>query len=113
MGALANGQQVVKSFRYLLTDQRQFDILQFGPGCAGDRMQLDHLNRREFITLLGGAAAAWPLAASAQQSGKLPTIGYMGSSTAAGQRRLISAFVQRLSQLVSCRDGAEAAGAAA
>jgi hypothetical protein len=32
MGALANGQQVVKSFRYLLTDPRQFDILQSGPG---------------------------------------------------------------------------------
>jgi hypothetical protein len=28
---LANGQQAVKSFRYLLTDPRQFDILQFGP----------------------------------------------------------------------------------
>jgi putative ABC transport system substrate-binding protein len=57
------------------------------------------IRRREFITLLGGAAAAWPLAARAQQPGKLPTIGFLGQSTRSGASEWVAAFVQRLREL--------------
>jgi putative ABC transport system substrate-binding protein len=57
------------------------------------------MRRRAFITLLGAAAAAWPLVARAQQATKLPTIGYLGTATLATESQRMAAFVQRLRQL--------------
>jgi putative ABC transport system substrate-binding protein len=57
------------------------------------------MRRREFISVLGGAAASWPLAARAQQLGKLPTIGYLGANSASAQSEWTAAFVRGLREL--------------
>jgi putative ABC transport system substrate-binding protein len=57
------------------------------------------MKRRQFITLIGGAAVAWPGAGQAQQAGKLPTIGFLGASSQSGWSSWTAAFVTRLREL--------------
>jgi putative ABC transport system substrate-binding protein len=56
------------------------------------------MRRREFITLLGGTAAAWPFAALAQQAARLPTLGFLGADATAFSP-WTAAFVAHLREL--------------
>jgi putative ABC transport system substrate-binding protein len=56
------------------------------------------MKRREFITVLGGAAVAWPVAASAQKSEKLRLIGFLGATNPSLQKEWTAAFIGRLAE---------------
>jgi putative ABC transport system substrate-binding protein len=58
-------------------------------------MQIDQLKRREFITLLGGAAS-WPIAASAQSN--IPVIGFINGSSATAYAAYVQAFIRGLAE---------------
>jgi putative ABC transport system substrate-binding protein len=77
----------------------------FWVGCSAvlepaGHMRINHLRRRDFITLLGGGAAgAWPLAARAQQPAKLLTVGFLGPTTPSVASQWVAAFERRLREL--------------
>jgi putative ABC transport system substrate-binding protein len=57
-----------------------------------------HIRRREFIVTLGGAAAAWPLSARAQQPEMLPVVGFLSPGSAAAFRSRTDAFRRGLNE---------------
>jgi hypothetical protein len=81
----------------------RLDPLQRGmlPGnpWLGQQMRFDRLKRRAFLTLLGGAAVAWPLVARAQQTKRIFKVGHLESGLPSSSPYLLAAFQQGLGKL--------------